>query len=151
MSHKHGDSNFGVYNFILMVKGIGAEGSAVKGWFAEVSGLELDVMPTDYRKGSEGDDKRKMPGLSKFMTITLKRGVAEDIELWNWFINGIRGQFTLANGSIILLNENRQEIMRWNFIRGWPSKCIGPGLNEKSDVIAIETLEIHCEGLNIDD
>jgi phage tail-like protein len=151
MSHKHGDSNFGAYNFILKVKGISVEGSVVKGWFTEVSGLDSEVLPVDYRNGSNGDDERKMPGLAKFQTITLKRGITNDIELWNWILNDIDGQLAPANGSIILLNENRQEVMCWNFIRGWPSKCIGPSLNEKSNVIAIETLEICCEGLNIDD
>ncbi len=56
MSHKHGDSNFGAYNFILKVKGISVEGSVVKGWFTEVSGLDSEVLPVDYRNGSNGDD-----------------------------------------------------------------------------------------------
>ena len=89
-----------------------------------------------------------MPGLAKFQTITLKRGVAEDIELWNWIISGTGGQLAPANGWIILLNENRQEVMRWDFVSGWPSNFSGPGFNGYSNVIAIETLEICCESLN---
>lgn len=151
MSSEHGDRNFRTFNFIFSVKGISVEGSVVKGWFTEVSGLDSEVLSVDYREGNKGDDERKMPGLAKFQTITLKRGITKDIELWNWILNDIDGQFAPANGSIILLNENRQEVMRWNFVRGWPSKCIGPSLNEESNVIAIEALEICCEGLNIDD
>lgn len=114
--------------------------------FTEVSGLNSEVLSVDYRKGKNGDDKKKMPGLTKFQIITLMSGVTKDIELWNWIISGTGGQLAPANGSIILLNENRQEVMRWNFIQGWPSKCSGPGFNEKSNAIAIETLEICCEG-----
>ena len=89
-----------------------------------------------------------MPGLAKFKTITLKRGVTEDTELWNWIIRGTDGQIAPTNGCIILLNENRHEVMRWNFVRGWPSNFSGPGFSGYSNVTAIETLEIHCEGLN---
>ncbi len=49
-----------------------------------------------------------------------------------------------------LLDENRQEVMRWNFVRGWPSKWTGPGLNAANNEIAMETLEICHEGLDID-
>jgi len=146
MSSGHGNRNFGAYNFIFSVKGIGAEDSAVKGWFSEVSGLDSEVLPVDYRNGSNDDDKRKMPGLEKFQTITLKRGITKDIELWNWIVNDIDGQLASANGCIILLSENRQEVMRWYFIRGLPSKCSGLNFSEKSNVITIKTLEICHEG-----
>jgi len=46
-----------------------------------------------------------------------------------------------------LLDEQRQEVLRWNFKRGWPCKWTGPSLNAKSNEIAIETLEICHEGL----
>ena len=38
-------------------------------------GLKLDVSSKDYRKVLEDDDKRKIPRLSKFKTITLKGGI----------------------------------------------------------------------------
>jgi phage tail-like protein len=49
-----------------------------------------------------------------------------------------------------MLNENRQEVMRWNFKRAWPCKWTGPGLNAKNNEIAMETLEICHEGIEID-
>ena len=47
-----------------------------------------------------------------------------------------------GNGSVILLDENRQEVSRWKFTRGWPGKWTGPGLNGRNNEIAMEMLEI---------
>ena len=55
-----------------------------------------------------------------------------------------------TSGSIILLDENRREVMRWNFDRGWPTKYTGPGLNGGNNEIAMETVVICCEQLRID-
>ena len=40
--------------------------------------------------------------------------------------------------------------MRWNLTRAWPSKWTGPGLNAKNNEIAMETLELSHEGLDVD-
>ena len=63
---------------------------------------------------------------------------------------GQNGLTRRTEGSILLLDENRQEVMRWNFKRGWPCKWTGPSLNAKNNEIALETLEICTEGLAID-
>ena len=61
----------------------------------------------------------------------------------------IDGTARRVNGSIILLDESRQEVARWNFREGWPSKWEGPTLNAKSNEVAIETLEIAHEGFDL--
>ena len=141
---------YGGYNFLVTVNGISNDGKAVKGSFTEVSGLETEVSPIEYRNGSEDITVRKMTGLKKFTNITLKRGVTGDTEFWKWILVAMQGQVKRAEGSIVLLNENKQEVMRWNFRRGWPCKYTGPGLNAANNEIAMETLEICHEGLEID-
>jgi phage tail-like protein len=138
------------YNFEVVITGISDDGKAVKGSFAEVSGLEVSMDPIEYRNGSEDITVRKMPGLKKFTNITLKRGVTGDLGFWNWIVAGMNGAIIRTEGSILLLNENKQEVMRWNFRRGWPCKFSGPGLNAKNNEIAMETVEICHEGLAID-
>lgn len=141
---------YGGYNFLVTVNGVSDDGNAVKGSFTEASGLETEVSPIEYRNGSEDITVRKMPGLKKFTNITLKRGITGDIDFWNWILDAMQGQVERAEGSIVLLNETRQEVMRWNFRRGWPCKYTGPGLNAVNNEIAMETLEICHEGLEID-
>lgn len=141
---------YGAYNFEVTVTGVSDDGRAVRGSFAEASGLEVEVPAIEYRNGSEDITVRKIPGLKKFTNITLKRGITGDIGLWRWILAAMNGQVQPAEGSVVMLDENRQEVMRWNFRRGWPCKWTGPGLNAANNEIAMETLEICHEGLEID-
>lgn len=141
---------YSAFNFEVQLTGVSDDGTAVKGSFSECSGLEVDVGPIEYRNGSEDITVRKIPGLKKFTNITLKRGITGDIEFWNWIVAAMDGQVQRTEGSIALLDENRQEVMRWNFRRAWPCKHTGPGLNAANNEIAMETLEICHEGLEVD-
>lgn len=150
MPPQYRDDPYPSYNFELVVTGISDDGKAVKGSFMEVAGLGVELPPIEYRTGSEDITMRKIPGLKKFTNITLKWGVTGDLALWNWVVDGMNGLVKRTEGSVILLNENRQEVMRWNFKRGWPCKWTGPGLNAKNNEIAMETLEICHEGMETD-
>jgi phage tail-like protein len=141
---------YGGYNFLITVTGVSDDGTAVKGSFSEIAGLETELSPIEYRNGSEDITVRKVAGLKKFTNITGKRGVTADLDFWNWILAGLSGKIRRADGSVVLLDENRQEVLRWNFRRGWPCKYTGPGLNAKNNEIAMETLEICHEGLSID-
>jgi phage tail-like protein len=144
------DDPYSGLNFQVVINGVLDDGQAIRGAFAEVSGLEVEVVPIEYRNGAEDITVRKVPGLKKFPNITLKRGVTGDLALWNWIKSVLEGRVQRADGSIILLDESRQEVMRWNFRRGWPCKLTGPTLNAKGNEIAIETLEICHEGLDVE-
>jgi phage tail-like protein len=144
------DDPYSSYNFLLTVNGISNDGEAVGGSFTEISGLEFELSPIEYRNGSEGTTMRKMPGLTKYTNIVAKRGATGDLVFWNWVLAGVQGTIQRADGSVIMLDENRAEVMRWNFRRAWPCKYTGPGFNAANNEIAMETLEICHEGLEID-
>jgi phage tail-like protein len=144
------DDPYAGYNFEVVITGVSDDGTAVKGSFAEATGLEVTMDPIEYRNGSEDITVRKIPGLKKFTNITLKRGIIGDLAFWNWVVEAMNGLVRRTEGSVLLLDENRQEVTRWNFKRGWPCKWTGPGLNAKNNEIAMETLEICHEGLEID-
>lgn len=144
------DDPYAGYNFEIIVNGVSDDGAAVKGSFSEVSGLKVEVTPIEYRNGSEDITVRKIPGLKKFNNITLKRGIIGDLAFWNWILDAMKGQVVRTEGAILLLDESRQEVMRWTFKRGWPVSCEHSGLNAKNNEIAMETLEIAHEGLDID-
>jgi phage tail-like protein len=145
------DDPYPGYCFRVEVTDVSSDGAAVKGSFSECSGLEVAVDPIDYRNGSEDIRARKLPGLKKFTNITLKRGLIGDLGFWNWILDAQKGTVRRADGSVVLMDESGQnEVMRWNFVRGWPCKWSGPGLNAKNNEVAMETLEICHEGLSID-
>lgn len=144
------DDPYAVYNFHVIVTGVSDDGAAVKGAFTEVTGLELEIPPIEYRTGAEDITVRKVPGLKKFTNITLKNGATGSTDFWKWIVEAMNGKVRRTSGSIIMLDENRQEVMRWNFTRAWPTKYTGPSFGASKNEIAMETLVLAIEGLLID-
>lgn len=131
------------FNFIVEIDGVARAG------FRECSGLDTTQDVVEYREGNELITPRKLPGLAKYANVSLKGGVTDDKSLWTWRKTAIDGKVERKNGSIVLLDDAREEKKRWNFREGWPSKWTGPTFNATSNDVAIETLEIAHEGLEL--
>ena len=114
-----------------------------------MSGLESETAVIEYRSGGEYLT-RKLPGLTRFANIVLRHGITQDRELWDWRQNIVDGNPDRRNGMVKLLDDQRNEVVRWNFRNGWPCKWVGPALNAKANEVAIETLEIAHEGLELE-
>lgn len=114
--------------------------------FAQVSGLSSETDVVEYREGADFRI-RKLPGVTKYSNIVLKRGITLDRSLWEWRKAITDGRIDRRNGAIILMDAERNEVARWTFVEGWPAKWEGPGLDARSNDVAIETLEIAHEGL----
>ncbi|HEX9143097.1 MAG TPA: phage tail protein [Candidatus Binatia bacterium] len=132
---------YGAFNFIVEIDGLTVAG------FSECSGLTVETAVIEYREGNEPGRVRKLAGLTKFAPITLKRGLTQNRDLWNWYKNIMNGAADRRNGSIVLLGNDHTPVARWNFTNGWPAKWEGPHLKAKGNEVAIETLEIEHEGL----
>jgi phage tail-like protein len=137
-------------NFQVVIAGVFDDGRAIRGSFTEVSGLEVEVTPIEYRNGSEDMTVRKVPGLKRFSNITLRRGVIGDLAFWAWIKSVLDGTVLRANGTITLLDESRQPVMTWKFRRAWPCKWTGPSLDATRNEVAIESIELCHEGLEIE-
>jgi phage tail-like protein len=142
-----GDRNdpYSAFNFLVTIDDVTVAG------FSECTGLTTETDIVMYRTGAEDFTMRKLPGLKKFTNIVLKRGYTKDKDLWNWRKKVLDGKTDRKSGSITLLDEARQPVLRWNFREGWPSKWEGPALNAKNNEVAIESMEIAVEGLELVD
>jgi phage tail-like protein len=138
------------HNFRVVVYGVSDDGDAVSGAFSEVSGLEVEITPIEYRNGNEPNTVRKIPGLTTYGNLTCKRGATGHVDFWNWIKRAVDGQVQRADGSVILCDEGQNEVMRWNFSRGWPTKYTGPTFNAATNEVAIESIEICIERLSLD-
>jgi phage tail-like protein len=134
---------FSVLNFRLEIEGMKATA------FSECTGLSSNVEIIEYRSGGEIGPSRKLPGIRKFANLTLKRGITKDRELWDWYKTVLDGAVKRRNGSIVLMDEAGNEVLRWNFRQGWPCKIEGPTLKASSSEVAIESIEIAHEGLEL--
>lgn len=113
--------------------------------FHECSGLDSTIDVIEHREG--GGPVRKLPGVTRYSNITLKRGITDNRELYDLHLKCIEGKVTRKNGSIILMDRADQEVARWDFSQAWPAKWIGPSLSAEGNDVAIETLELAHEGL----
>ena len=129
------------FRFLVEIEGVTQAG------FAECDGLTSEVEVIEYREGGDVSSVRKIPGLTKYSNITLKRGLTNSRDLYDWHLSAVRGSVERKNGSIIVLDDGGQEAVRWNFSNGWPSKYEGPSLCAKGNNVAIETLTITIESL----
>lgn len=134
---------YSAFNFQIEIDGVTVAG------FSECSGLTTESDHIEYRTGAEDITVRKLPGLRKYPNIVLKRGYTTATELWEWRKKVINGQTQRCSGSITLLDESRKKALEWKFREGWPCKWEGPTLNAKNNEVAIETLEICHEGLEL--
>jgi len=130
------------YNFKLEIDGISRNG------FRECSGLDATSDPIEYREGNEKVfTARKLPGLTKHSNIVLKWGITDDASLFEWRKKVIDGKTERKNGSIVLMDTDGEEKLRWNFVNAWPSKWSGPTFNATANEVAIESIEIAHEGV----
>lgn len=139
------DDPYSAFNFVVEIDNMAVAG------FSECSGLTTETDPIEYRNGDEDITVRKLPGLRKYTNISLKRGFTDNKALWQWRKTVIEGKTERKSGSIVLRNEAREEALRYNFREGWPSKWEGPTLNAKNNEVAIETLEICHEHLELEE
>jgi phage tail-like protein len=133
------------FNFEIQIDGL------TIGSFSECSGLSSEGQAVEYR---EGTDKpltvRKLVGLRTYTNVTLKRGYTQNRELWEWYGNIVNGVPDRRSGTVVLMDEERNHVLRWNFENGWINKIEGPALNASGNEVALESVEIVHEGLELE-
>ena len=135
---------FRSFNFRVEIDGL------TVGAFRECSGLTADGNSVEYREGTDvARTPRKLIGLQTYGNITLKRGYTPNRELWTWYTNIVNGQPDRRNGTIVLLNEARAEVMRWDIENMWIKKIEAPSFNATANEVAMESIEIVHEGLTL--
>ena len=135
---------YGNFSFLLEIDGITSAG------FSECTGTSAEITPIEYREGNESLTPRKLAGLFKVSNIVLKRGITDDLDLFNWFNAGATGDLDRKQAipvSIVLLDEQRNEAARWNLLNAWPCKYVAADLKANANEIAIESVELCHEGL----
>lgn len=117
--------------------------------FTEVSGLDQELQPIEYREGSSPDYAvTKMPGMAKYGNITLKRGIGDkDNEFATWLYTVRLNKIERRDLTVSLLNENHEPVMTWKLSSCFPTKVSGASLNSTGNEVAIESVEIAFEKL----
>jgi phage tail-like protein len=130
------------YNFKLEIQGV------TEGHFTECSGLGVKVHAIAYREGGNSQIVHRLPGPVEYADATLKYGLTNSRELWDWFMTSVEGKVERRNVSIVLMdNDGVSEVARWNLIDAWVSEWRGSPLDASGREVAIETVTLVFETL----
>ncbi len=129
------------FNFLIEIDGI------TRAAFQEASGFDSTTDVVEHREGGQNTTPMKLPGMTKYSNISLKHGLTDDRELYDWHRQIVNGEMVRKDGSIIVLDREGNEKVRWNFRRAWPTKWDGPDFNAEGNDVAIETFELVHEGV----
>jgi phage tail-like protein len=132
------------YNFLVEIAGVTTAG------FSSCVIPDSSVEVIEYREGSDNvAGVRKLPGRVKYSNLVLKRGLTNSLDLWNWYKSAATGLATRTQVMVTLLDDTRTPVMKWVFSNAWPTKYEGSPLQGKGNEVAIETLEIAHEGMDL--
>src|SRR3954470_12786669 len=96
------------------------DGLAVAG-FSEVSGLTAELETVDYREGGVNAFLHRLPGPVRHpVNLTLRRGVTDTAELWEWWQEAAAGRIRRRNASVLLLRRDRIPMRRWDVVGAYP-------------------------------
>jgi phage tail-like protein len=145
---------------------LGIGKSMLFGTFSDVTGLSPEIESEEYREGGLNRGPRRFLKWGKYPTLSLKRGVTFNTDLWDWAYQVLYGsKAPIRKNGIVVLNDrgglvpggaglpvplpvlDRTPIAVGYFSNGFPEKLQGPSLNAKSNEIAIESLDITHEWL----
>jgi phage tail-like protein len=119
--------------------------------FQEVSGMDVESQVIEYRNSNSPlFSTEKMPGITKYGNVTMKRGVfANDDSFWNWHAEIKMNTVKRRTVIIRLLDENNAVTMQWTLHNAWPTKITSTDLKSDGNEVAIDTLELAHEQLTI--
>ena len=143
---------YGAFNFLVNLNGsIGSEEPL--GGFSDVSGLVTEVKVSEYRNGNERENHvRKVPGTHTAGDVTLKRGIVNSQDLWDW-IDAVRRTGPLGKREVVitLRDEAGQDVQTWKLRGVVPLKYTGPTLAAKGGGdVAMEELVLSTEALEFE-
>ena len=129
------------FRFTVEIGGINAA------HFSEVTGFDTSTDAIDYREGDDPTHVRKLPGLTKYSPVTLKRGITDSMDLYNWYRDVVAGDIRRELVAIIVRGEDGEPKARFEISEAWPTKYDPMDLNAKGNDVSIETMELVNEGI----
>ena len=139
---------YSAFNFIVSINGDTVAA------FQEVSGLDSENTPIEYREGGDAiNSVRKLPGIEKYPNLTLKRGITGSTYLWQWrkeVRDGGTAFPPVRDVVVQLQNEKHENVYKWKLFNAWCSKLTGPSLKGQGNELAVETMELAYERIDIE-
>lgn len=131
------------FRFRVEIDGVGVAA------FTDVTIADTTTGAVEYREGTDPNVLRKLSALNKSSNISLKKGITDSMDLFNWrkAVIDKGADANRKNISIILIDEEGSDKVRWDIVNTWPIKYANGALNSKGEEVLVEELEIIHEGI----
>lgn len=117
------------------------------GGFTQISGLDREVQLEDFREGGLNDYTHKLVTVTKYQNLSLKRGICDALELWQWHQDVINGKIERRTVSVVLTDPDGNAKWRWIFEKAYPVKWSGGELNASTSAVFVESVEFAHNGV----
>src|SRR5918995_7229033 len=97
------------FSFLVEIDGLAAAG------FSDVGGLAAELEVLEYREGGVNEFVHRLAGPVRHPgNLTLRRGLTDDTDLWDWWLEVASGRIRRRNASVLLLAADRSIARRWD-------------------------------------
>ena len=133
------------FNFLVQI-----DGDTVAG-FREADLPEARIEVAAYREGNERSNTlRRLPGRVEYGPLVLRRGFDGDRTLFQWWRDVADGSLDRRNVVIILRDQSGRDVARWAFRDALPTKYSGPSFRAQGNEVAIESIELAVESMELE-
>ena len=136
---------YGAFNYQVSF-----DGSQAFGGFSDVSGIGTEIKVAEYRAGNEKENHtRKVAGINTSSDTTLKRGIVNSKDIWEWIrLARTGGPNAQKNVTITLFDEAQQPVQSWILRGAIPMKYTGPTFAGKGGGdVAMEEIVLSSESI----
>ena len=137
---------FSALHFRVEIRLPGAAEPLCEAAFAECDGMEMSFDVKSLLEGGDAGSRRLLAGPASFGEVTLRRGMTESFDLWDW----CGDPSVRADARVVMLGEGGEERARFRLARCLPVRLKAPRLDALSGVVAIEELTLACESLTLE-
>jgi phage tail-like protein len=147
---------FTSFNFSVEINVPGIGPKLCNASFSDCDGLDMTMDVKTIREGGNNTQQVRLIGAVNYGQVTLKRGMTDSFDLWDWFdaqqhgtAKQLRSDFR-ANAEVVLMApDQKTERVRFVLKKCLLTKLKAPTLNAKDGMVAIEEMQIVYESLSL--
>jgi len=141
---------FTAFNFAVEIHVDGVSEQVCSAAFSECDGLEMTMEVKTIREGGNNGRLIRLTGPAGFGTLTLKRGMTANFDLWDWFSAVAQNPALRADAEVVIFDANGvTTVASFILSRCVPVKLKAPALNAKDGIVAVEELQLAYESLKL--
>lgn len=125
--------------------------------FSDCDGLDMTMDVKTIREGGNNTQQIRLIGPVNYGTVTLKRGMTDSFDLWDWFdaqqhgtAQQLRSDLRGDAEIVLLAADHETELVRFVLKKCLLVKLKAPTLNAKDGVIAVEEMQLVFESMTLE-